>query len=93
MRRLYQGILQIGVAFYHLERGNYRGAIGLLESGLRWLAEFPPVCQTVDVAGLIERARTAQAALRELGPDRCHAFDDRLIPTIRCRPPADTPRP
>ena len=30
LRRLYQGILQVGVGFYHLRAGNYRGATGLL---------------------------------------------------------------
>src|SRR3954469_19117281 len=34
IRRLYQGILQIGVGFYHLQRGNYRGTLNLLASGV-----------------------------------------------------------
>ncbi len=36
IRALYQGILQVGVAFYHLHRGNYNGAVpkhrGILSS-------------------------------------------------------------
>jgi len=34
IRTLYQGILQVGVAFYHLGRGNFRGATSLLETGI-----------------------------------------------------------
>ena len=83
MRRLYQGILQIGVAFYHLGRGNYRGAVNLLASGLALLETFPAICQGVDVAGLIAQARRAQATLLELGPGRCAEFDATLIPAIQ----------
>ena len=83
VRRLYQGILQVGVAFYHLGRGNYRGAINLLASGLTLLETFPAICQGVDLAGLIAQTRRAQAALCELGPERCAEFDTELIPTIQ----------
>src|SRR5215210_8946403 len=33
VRFLYQGILQVGVGFYHLKNGNWRGATGLLRNG------------------------------------------------------------
>jgi uncharacterized protein len=33
VRFLYQGILQVGVGFYHLQNGNWRGATGLLRNG------------------------------------------------------------
>lgn len=82
IRRLYQGILQIGVAFYHLGRGNYRGATSLLASGLGYLETFPAVCRGVDVAALVADARRAQAALGQLAPDRCADFDEKLIPTV-----------
>ncbi|HEX2171776.1 MAG TPA: DUF309 domain-containing protein, partial [Dehalococcoidia bacterium] len=83
VRRLYQGILQVGVAFYHLGRGNYRGATSLLASGLDYLQSFPPVCQDVDVARLIADGRRAQAALEALRPEQCAEFDWGLVPTIR----------
>jgi predicted metal-dependent hydrolase len=83
IRRLYQGILQIGVAFYHLDRGNLRGATSLLASGIAYLESFPSVCQGVDVAGLVADARQAQVALGELAVDRLGEFDAALIPKVR----------
>src|SRR3712207_9562654 len=40
VRFLYQGILQVGVGFYHLKNGNWRGATGLLRNGTARLQEF-----------------------------------------------------
>ena len=59
IRSLYQGILLIGVGYYHLERANVRGAVTKLEQGLARLAPFRPSCLGVDVddlAGAVERA-------------------------------------
>ena len=53
IRSLYQGILQIGVAFHHLRRGNYHGVVVMLERGLARVKPFEPTCQDVDVARLI----------------------------------------
>jgi len=63
IRELYRGILQVGVAYYHFQRGNLRGAIRLLERAEGWLRQFPADCQGVDVAGL---RRTATDVLRQL---------------------------
>ena len=35
VRRLYQGVLQIGVAFHHLRRRNYHGTVYMLSRGAR----------------------------------------------------------
>lgn len=83
IRYLYQGILQVGVGFYHAGRGNCRGAIGLLESGLRNLATFEPACQGIDVASLVAAARSAKAEFERLGPDGIRNFDVSLIPQVR----------
>ena len=45
VRFLYQGILQVGVGFYHQQNGNWRGATGLLRNGTARLREFEPVTQ------------------------------------------------
>lgn len=37
----YQGILQVGVGFYHCQKGNWRGAKNLLANGLERLS---PLC-------------------------------------------------
>ncbi|MCC6417253.1 MAG: DUF309 domain-containing protein [Gemmataceae bacterium] len=83
VRRLYRGILQVGVGFYHAGRENWDGAIKLLESGLENLAAWRPVCQGVDVEALYQAAERALAELHRLGPDRLRELDASFIPTIR----------
>jgi predicted metal-dependent hydrolase len=82
VRRLYQGILQIGVAFHHLRRGNDHGTRYMLTRGMLYLHRFPPVCQRVDVARLIAAAERALAEVERLGPSRLSAFDWRLAPRV-----------
>lgn len=82
VRYLYQGILMIGVAFYHLQRGNYHGAVTKLEQGLDLLRWFPPVCQGVAVGRLLADSRKALDTLRALGPGRIREFDPRLVPEV-----------
>jgi predicted metal-dependent hydrolase len=83
IRHLYQGILQIGVAFHHLRRLNHHGTVYMLTRGARYLAPFAPACQRVDVAALL---RDAAAALREvdrLGPSRLAEFDWALAVNVK----------
>jgi len=82
LRYLYQGILQIGVGFYHLQRRNHRGAVALLQRGIRLLQPFVKGCLGVDVARLIREAEYCRDLLLALGPDRLHEFDTSLIPQV-----------
>lgn len=82
VRRLYQGILQIGVAFHHLRRLNHHGTVYMLTRGAQYLAPFAPRCQTVDVARLIADAAAARAAVDRLGKARLAEFDWTLVPTV-----------
>ena len=50
---LYQGILQIGIGFEHLRRGNPRGAQRLWRRGISSLEPFKPGCMKVDVDRLV----------------------------------------
>ena len=86
-RRLYQGILQIGVAFYHLQRGNHHGTVYMLTRGSGYLIPFAPRCQQVDVGRLLADAAEALRAVEQLGPGRLSEFDWRLTPTVRFAPP------
>ena len=83
VRRLYRGVLQVGVAFHHLHRGNYHGVVVMLERGLQNLRPFLPMCQGVDVDSLVRDAERALVAVRQLGPDRLGAFDWRLAPQVK----------
>jgi predicted metal-dependent hydrolase len=75
VRYLYQGILQVGVGFYHLQNGNWRGATGLLRNGTTRLKEFEPATLGVDVAKLVRESERCLQELRTLGRDRLDEFD------------------
>src|SRR5215212_10086176 len=83
IRYLYQGILQIGVAFHHLRKRNHHGAVYMLTRGSRYLAPFAPRCQGVDVQHLLDAAAAALREVERLGPDRLDEFDWTLAPTVR----------
>jgi predicted metal-dependent hydrolase len=83
IRYLYQGILQIGVAFHHLRRLNHHGVVYMLTRGPSYLAPFAPRCQRVDVAALLRDAEAARQAVERLGPGRLAEFDWRLVPKVR----------
>lgn len=66
VRELYRAILQVGVAYYQVTRGNYRGAHKMILRSLQWLNILPPVCQGVDVARLRADALRLRDALDAL---------------------------
>lgn len=90
VKDFYQGILQIGVGYYHLlEKQNHWGAHKKLEKGLNRLepllddpAKLP---QPVDIAALITTARRHYELLLTLGPDRLDEFPADEIPTLQWR--------
>jgi len=82
IRRLYQGILQVGVAFHHLRRLNHHGTVYMLTRGSRYLTPFTPVCQRVDVDSLIRAAAATLDEVHRLGPRRLDEFDWRLAPRV-----------
>jgi len=82
VRRLYQGILQIGVAFYHLQRHNYHGVVYMLTRGSAHLEPFAPACQRIDVASLIELAASTLRVVEQLGPTRLDEFPWEPKPSV-----------
>ena len=82
VRFLYQGILQVGVGFYHQQNGNWRGATGVLRSGIERLHEFEPETLGLDVAKLIRESRLCLEELERLGRERVREFDATLIPKV-----------
>jgi predicted metal-dependent hydrolase len=83
IRHLYEGILQVGVGFYHLlVKHNFHGAAVKLDHGIRLLEAFPASCHGVDVARLRREARLAREQLLSLGPARLDAFDRQLVPRV-----------
>jgi predicted metal-dependent hydrolase len=88
VRDLYRAILQVGVAYYQIERGNYQGAVKMLLRSVQWLRVLPDTCQGVDVAALRADSAAVRAALEILGPDGIADFDRSLLkPVRRVSPP------
>jgi predicted metal-dependent hydrolase len=86
VRRLYQGILQIGVAFHHLRRLNHHGTVYMLTRGSGYLLPFAPTCQRVDVNALLADAAAALIEVERLGAGRLSDFDWDLAPSVRLCP-------
>ncbi|MBD0355428.1 MAG: DUF309 domain-containing protein [Rubrobacteraceae bacterium] len=82
VRFLYQGILQVGVGFYHQHNGNWRGATGLLRNGIARLKEFEPETLGIDVSRLIRECERCLEELERLGRERVQEFDTSLIPRV-----------
>ncbi len=93
VRGLYQGILQVGLAFYQIERGNWPGAHKMFERGLSRLRSFAPECQGIDVARLIADAERVRDEAQRLGPGRLHELDRTLFPKIMVREASVTETP
>jgi len=83
VRNLYRAILQVGVAYYQIERANYRGALKMLQRSVQWLMSLPDQCQGVDVAQLRHDSQAVYAELLRLGEDRIVDFDRRLLRPVR----------
>lgn len=81
-RRLYQGILQIGVGLHHARSGNHRGAVLLLTDGIEKTARFTPAHRGLDIARLVREAQACLDQVITLGPDHLTAFDWSLVPVI-----------
>jgi hypothetical protein len=74
-RDLYRGILQVGVAYLQIERGNYRGAIKMLLRVRQWLDPLPDICRGINIAQLRRDAQAVHDTLLQLGPERINEFD------------------
>ncbi|HZW04692.1 MAG TPA: DUF309 domain-containing protein [Anaerolineaceae bacterium] len=82
VRDLYQGILQIGIAYLHVQRGNYRGARKMFLRARASLASLPDRCQGIDLRRFQRDYEQAEAAVVRLGPDRLNQFDPHLFQPV-----------
>ena len=82
-RDLYRGILQIAVAYEHIKRGNYVGAVKVYQRSQKWLTKWPDFCQGVNVKQLLADARIVMDTLQELGADQIAKFDASLFKPIQ----------
>lgn len=81
VRALYQGILQVGVALYQIERANGAGALKLLRRGIARLDRLPPHCLGVDLAAFRCQAYALHQRLLDAGLDAA-AVERAMFPAV-----------
>ena len=82
-RDLYRAILQVAVAYYHILRGNYKGAAKVFLRVRQWIDPLPDICRGVEVGKLRAEARRAYEELKTLGPERIGEFDRNLLRPVQ----------
>jgi hypothetical protein len=83
VRDLYRAVLQVGIAYYQITRGNGRGAHKMLLRSVQWLALLPDRCQGIDIAALRADSARVRAELERLGLDNIAGFDLSLLKAVR----------
>lgn len=79
VRDLYRAVLQVGIAYYQIEQGNYRGAVKMLQRSVQWLLILPDTCQGINIKKLREDSFRVRIELEHLGEARFSEFDKSLI--------------
>jgi len=85
VRDLYRAILQVGVAYYQVQRGNKRGAQKMLLRSVQWLNLLPDFCQGVNIGALRRDAMRVREALEALPDDADldQDFDHLLLKPVK----------
>jgi hypothetical protein len=73
-KNLYQGVIQIAVAIYHLGNHNWRGAVILMGEGLNRLRGYPDEFAGIDWGQFRSDIAALLETLQELGGDRIAEF-------------------
>lgn len=82
IRRLYQGILQIGVGFHHARGGNHKGAVLLLTDGIEKVSGFLPSCQGIDTARLLRESQICLDQVKTMSPGDLSQFNWEEVPMV-----------
>jgi len=90
IRVLWQGIIQVSVACFHITRGNGEGARKIWTAALLNLAPFPDHCHGVNVASLRAQTDRCLQTILRLGDDGAARFDRTLFPRIDIQPASAT---
>lgn len=82
VKELYRGVLQVGVAYYHISRKNFMGAKKMFERAFGWLSLYPAVCYGINVDQLKKDAELAYQTLLTLGPEGIDTFPTYLFKSL-----------
>ncbi len=82
-RRLYQGILQAGIAYMHARDAHYRGVFSMYERCRVWLWPWPDHCRSIDVGQLKADLQIMVEEVERLGPDGMGGLDQKYFTKIK----------
>jgi len=82
VRELYQGILQVGVAYFHIQRRNFAGGKIMIERSAKWLASFPDTTFDMNIQKLKSDSDLVYKTLLQLGPENIAKFNPILFTQI-----------
>ncbi|MBV7330531.1 DUF309 domain-containing protein [Chloroflexi bacterium TSY] len=82
IRILYQGILQVGLAFLQIERKNWAGAIKMFRRGLPKLRTLPEISMGIKLADFRTEAERIHLELTQRGPDYLNTLSAKDFPII-----------
>lgn len=87
VREMYQGILQIGLAFLQLQNRNRPGVIKMFGRGVPRLRPLPDVVQEVQVRRFLDESLQVFQALSDTGKDPDWPRLERALPSIHMAEP------
>jgi hypothetical protein len=79
---LYRALLQISVAYLHIERGNHAGAVKMLLRLRQWLDPLPSACRGVDVGNVQENIERLRESVAAVDPEQVAELDRKLLAPI-----------
>lgn len=82
-RPLLQGLIQIAVAFHHLENRNLIGALSLLKEGLVKVKDYRPAIFGLDLDQFLRQAEACYRSIDSLRSEAFEKFDRQMIPVMR----------
>ena len=82
-RPLFQGLIQIAVAFHHLENRNLKGALSLLREGGAKVRDYCPAHFGLELEQFLKQTDTCYHSIESFGSDAFDRFDRRMIPQMQ----------
>lgn len=82
-RQFLQGLIQIAIGFYQVERHNPVGALAQFQKGLEKAEGLGDRYLGIELAQFLAAVRTCRDAVAALGAPRIADFDPALVPTLR----------
>lgn len=82
-RRLYQGILQAGIAYMHARNCYAKGVFSMYERSRVWTAPWPANCRTIDVGKFRSDLENLVNEVKRLGPEGLDQLNPNLFTQIK----------